>query len=537
MIYSSRFSGDRQLALLQLSRETLAHPDVLRVDLREDAARAAQSVRNITNSRGVESALNELSRCYYLSGEQQVLTRLGLPILGYNPSFDLGANASGPWMPQPDTRPVSYGHKWRVLGFDLGLPIGLPASVLTLNSKYVQFYASSGFNIITYKTVRARAHAPHEPPHWLFLEDAQSPWDIGNVPASVTADLRFWPSDNSRYSTANSFGVPSAAPEEWQPDVKKALTYLADDQLMILSIMGGSDTDADTESVVRDFVEVARLGAETGVNVIELNLSCPNVLNPTTGQVEGNLICHNAELSQRIVRSCREIIDSNIRLVAKVSWMTFSHLRDAFGELLQSGTLDGIAGVNTIQTQVLDSSLNPSFPNREIAGVSGAAIRNYSQDFLKSCTDLREAIGYFDILYSGGVITPFHAFEALRNGATAAMSATGAFVNPDLAAECVDLFESNDFVQWPTNDEAIEFRFIDLPEAPSVSTERILKELDATGGTQTIEELQRLLNISLDEIRQLIASGESLGLIRASARRGVVSLSLSDTAREVLKVS
>src|SRR5258708_23739097 len=55
-------------------------------------------------------------------------------------------------------------------GYTVNFPFGISASVLTRNSKAIEFYSSWGFDILTYKTVRSVQREPHDEPTWVFID-------------------------------------------------------------------------------------------------------------------------------------------------------------------------------------------------------------------------------------------------------------------------------------------------------------------------------------------------------------------------------
>lgn len=130
---------------------------------------------------------------------------------------------------------------WRtLLGRPVGFPLGVPASVLTADSHWVRFFASRGFNVLTFKTVRSREWNPNPFPNWVFLEDADAPLPIGIDPRAVTVhgDEDTYLRQLRAFSTANSFGVPSTEPSVWKPEVRAAVDVLGEGQMLIVSVMG-----------------------------------------------------------------------------------------------------------------------------------------------------------------------------------------------------------------------------------------------------------------------------------------------------------
>jgi dihydroorotate dehydrogenase len=215
------------------------------------------------------------------------------------------------------------------------------------------------------------------------------------------------------------------------PDLERSLAAVDDDQLLLVSVMGSGDGTA----LVEDFVTVARLAQETGVTVVELNLSCPNTLSAAPDGVKPPL-CLDADAAVAVVEAVRRGLDDRTGLVAKISWLG----EDALAALVPrlAPLVDGIAGINTVPARVVRSDGEPTFPGRAVAGLSGAAIRGAALDATRRLAALREAGGHrFDVLAMGGV-TDAASFAALwEAGADAVQSASGAFADPFLARDAI----------------------------------------------------------------------------------------------------
>lgn len=516
--------AQRFSSLRQLCEQTLEHPEVLRPDLRVGAMDIANLGVPETGSE-LEDRLNELTRCYFLSGEQRLLVRLGLPFLTYNPAFALSANAAEPWMPTLPERPVVPGNTYKLLGHEIGFPFGVPASVLTINAKYVAYYAANGFNVITYKTVRTRSKGPHKEPLWLFLRDCEEPFPVGMMPKEVEVDERAWPTNRRAFSTVNSFGMPSDDPKIWQDDVRLALSMIADDQLMILSVVGTLDEGDTDDDFIADYALAAKLANETGVKIIELNLSCPNSIDPVTKQVSRELVCQSKELSRSIVEACRQHIGDGVKLIAKLSWMSEAELREIIAPLLAEGLLDGISGINTIQADVVDKAGSSPFPGRDVAGVSGAAIREHAIDFVRSLALIRAEIGHFDILASGGVLRPEHV-QILRDaGADAVQSATGALTNPELAAEV-----AASVIEGPA-----PFSTTQAPIGVGLARSDLLVRVLADDDELPIRRVKVLTYLGDDEFERTLHESLATGLVLTKRMKGEPYLRLSATGRRVLE--
>jgi dihydroorotate dehydrogenase len=374
-----------------------------------------------------------LTRVLVLAGHAGVLAAAGVPTPTYDVLGSYRENLTTPGGPRLARRPVAGGRRWRVLGRDVGFPIGVPACVLNGSEEWVRHFAANGYSVLTYKTVRSRAHEPNAQPNWVFAARQTRPLPPGAA-AEVTADPWDWvPPGSPEVSTVNSFGVPSLPPDEWMADLERSLAAVGDDQLLLVSVMG--EADAAT-GLVEDFTRTALLAQEAGAAVVELNLSCPNTLDPSASGVRPPL-CLDADATVAVVEGVRRALDDRTALVAKLSWLDEPGLAALVPRL--APLVDGIAGINTLQSRVRRSDGEPTFPGRELAGLSGAAVRDAALDFTRRLVALRETGGrHFDVLAMGGVTDPA-SFEALfALGADAVQSASGAFANPFLARDCVE---------------------------------------------------------------------------------------------------
>src|SRR5438445_569955 len=133
-----------------------------------------------------------------------------------------------------------------IAGHRVDFPLGLPASVLATNAKWIEFYARRGFDILTYKTVRTEYRDAHPWPNWVFLKDPKEIESPSNI--TVMGFPNSWPENASTVSMANSFGIPSLAPAAWQDDVRKARQVVRKGhQVFIVSVVASRHAD---ESVI-----------------------------------------------------------------------------------------------------------------------------------------------------------------------------------------------------------------------------------------------------------------------------------------------
>lgn len=383
-----------------------------------------------------EHDLPLLTRVLFLSGHADRLAAVGLPTPTYDVLASFRDNLDRPLGPRLPERPTAGGRRWRVLGRSVGFPIGIPACVLNGSETWVRHNAANGYGVLTYKTVRGREHPPNEQPNWTFAPRETASLPPGAV-ADVVSDPWEWVDPGSpAVSTVNSFGVPSPPPDEWMADVERSLAAVGNDVLLLVSVMGEDPGGTgQLGALADDFARTARMAQEAGASVIELNLSCPNTLDRSAAGVKPPL-CLDADATVAVIEAVRHALDDRTALVAKLSWLDEPRLSALVPRV--APLVDGVAGINTLQSRVRRSDGAPTFPGRELAGLSGVAVRDSALDFTRRLVDLRERSGArFDVLAMGGVTDPA-SFEALfALGADAVQSASGAFADPFLARSCI----------------------------------------------------------------------------------------------------
>jgi dihydroorotate dehydrogenase len=234
---------------------------------------------------------------------------------------------------------------------------------------------------------------------------------------------------SSPLSITNSFGVPSFDPEIWQPDLADAAAHAGPRQVVIGSFQGTKPEHGGAAEYIADFALGARLMRETGVKVVEVNLSCPN-------EGTSNLLCFDAERAREVVETIRTEIGST-SLIAKLAYFPDDvGLRRVVGSI--GRVVDGLVAINTVPAEVINDAGEQALPGegRLRSGVCGAGIRWAGLEMTQRLRRLRDELDMsFAIIGVGGVMTvaDYNAYRAA--GADAVMSATGAMWNPLLAQE------------------------------------------------------------------------------------------------------
>jgi dihydroorotate dehydrogenase len=234
-------------------------------------------------------------------------------------------------------------------------------------------------------------------------------------------------------SITNSFGVPSKEAGVWQEDFRRAGSYAKKGQLAILSFMGTvrqEDERAQThQEFIDDYILAAKLSAETGAKVLEVNLSCPNIGN------EG-LVCYDLKTTEEVCAGIRSVIGKTPLMLKVGFYKDDTDIQEL--ARIAAKYANSISAINTVQATIVDKDGNQALPgkNRAKSGVCGASIKWAGLDMVKRLSEARKAGGYDVVICGvGGVTTKEDYFEYRSAGADIVMSATGAMWNQGLAGE------------------------------------------------------------------------------------------------------
>ena len=318
-------------------------------------------------------------------------------------------------------------------GHPVNLTFGIPAGPL-LNARYTTAAFRMGFDIATYKTVRSRAWGCNPFPNVLAVHPRRA--DGRLIPGSDELDEGVLADTNYEMpiSISNSFGVPSRDPDDWQPDMRDAISAAGTGQVLLPSFQGSRTAGMNETDYIADHVTTARLVAETGAQLMIMNTSCPN-------EGHNRLLCHNPGLVGRITEAVKNEIGDR-PLMIKLAYLPegpdpeHDPLETMVRETAARGTVQGFSAINTISARLVDKDGNQALPGegRDRSGVCGRAIRGAGVDMVSRLVAIRERLGLdFTIMGLGGVVAPddYDAYRAA--GADVVMSATGAMWDARLA--------------------------------------------------------------------------------------------------------
>ena len=310
------------------------------------------------------------------------------------------------------------------MGFGVNSLLGVPAGPL-LNANWISLYARLGFDLLVYKTVRTGAHPAHPAPNCMLLNlsGQLDEKDFGQT--LVVLDPAQERDEWLPVTITNSFGMPSRDPSEWQADARKAKEALSPGQLLIISVVGTPKKGGD---LAEDYARGAVLAKEAGADIVEINLSCPNV---TTG--EGSLFT-DPENSSRVSRKVHDALKGT-PLIIKMGYIP-DPFRLEKVVLANAPYVGGISGINTLSFKVVREDGAQALPGagRLQSGVCGAGIKSCGLTQSVRTLEIRKRHKLdFAVIGVGGIMTVEDILQYESAGLDGFMSATGAMWDPYLA--------------------------------------------------------------------------------------------------------
>lgn len=157
---------------------------------------------------------------------------------------------------------------------------------------------------------------------------------------------------------------------------------------------------------VEEFGEVTKIISDSQPDMIEVNISCPNVADefgtPFAATEKGA-----AEVT-KIVRN-----NTNIPITVKLAPNVYNLGRIA--KAVEAAGADAITAINTMPGMIIDARAGKPVLCNRTGGISGAALKPIA---LKCVAEIAQAVK-IPIIGTGGVLTGLDAAEMIMAGATA----------------------------------------------------------------------------------------------------------------------
>jgi len=212
----------------------------------------------------------------------------------------------------------------------------------------------------------------------------------------------------------NAIGLQNVGLERF---LKEKLPYLRGFRTrIIVNILGAS---------IDEYIRLSEALDDSGIDAIELNVSCPNV------KKGGISFGTDRRILSKLVSKVKQAVRSVV-VIVKLS-PNVSDIGE-FAKTAEDAGSDAVSLINTIPGMAIDiETLRPKLANIT-GGLSGPAIKPIA---LRMVWEAARAVS-IPVIGIGGIINAGDAVEFLLAGATAVQVGTGNFLNPGATMEIIE---------------------------------------------------------------------------------------------------
>lgn len=253
-------------------------------------------------------------------------------------------------------------------GVEFKNPLVLASGILGVTGASLRFVAENGAGGVTTKSIWLTEHKGHPNPVMIA---------------------------NDHYML-NAVGVPDAGIEKAHYELGK---YLENKPAPLIANIIAAKID--------DFAEVAEKVAALNPDILEVNISCPNVEDEF-----GKPFSCSRHDAAAVTAAVRKKV--KLPLVIKLSPNVLDIVEIAKG-CVDAGA-DGICTINTVGPgMMIDIETRQPILANKVGGVSGPAIKPIA---IKAVHDIHRALPHTPIIGTGGIINGKDALEMIMAGAT-----------------------------------------------------------------------------------------------------------------------
>lgn len=226
--------------------------------------------------------------------------------------------------------------------------------------------------------------------------------------------IRIWETPSG---IINSVGLENPGVKHF---IEKDLDRMNKLDLVNIVNLGGHSMD--------DYLQAIELLNEHELDILELNISCPNV------KAGGMNFGVKTEMARQVVKEIRNICRH--KLVIKLS----PNAEDivALARACEEEGADGVSLTNTFLALAIDIQKRKPVFNNVYAGLSGPAIKPIA---LRMVHQVAHAVN-IPVMGIGGITTWQDAIEFIMAGATTLQVGTASFMNPAIAIDIIDGMEA-----------------------------------------------------------------------------------------------
>ena len=254
-----------------------------------------------------------------------------------------------------------------------------------------------------------------------FGEEYNELYDVGCLGGICSKGLTLHPKDGNDgirvWETAsgmmNSVGLQNPGVEAF---IETGIAQMRRFGNVLIANMGGHSME--------DYVTGATMLSSSDIDMLELNISCPNVKSG------GMAFGIKADVAEEVVRAVRKVCTKP--LIVKLSPNAENIVEMALA--CERAGADALSLVNTFQAMAIDIRKRKPVFNNVYAGLSGAAIKPIALRMVHSvCKQVR-----IPVIGIGGIYTAEDVLEFIMAGAAAVQLGTVNFNNPLAGREVLD---------------------------------------------------------------------------------------------------
>ena len=202
--------------------------------------------------------------------------------------------------------------------------------------------------------------------------------------------------------------------------IQRDLPFLQEKNARVIVNICGSSKE--------DYVEVVERLAEEPVDMLEINISCPNV------KAGGIAFGQKPEMAEEITRAVKRKAKQPVIMKLSPNVTDIAEMAKA----VEAGGADGVSLINTLTGMKIDVNRKAFAIANQTGGMSGPCVKPIA---VRMVYQVANAV-QIPVLGMGGIQNTEDALEFLMAGATMVAVGTANFFNPYVTSEIIDGLEA-----------------------------------------------------------------------------------------------
>lgn len=232
---------------------------------------------------------------------------------------------------------------------------------------------------------------------------ASVPWEGNPVPRIA----------ETHAGMLNAIGLQNPGIETF---IARDLPYLREQHARVIVNVCGRSKE--------DYVEVVERLSEEDVDMLEINISCPNV------KAGGIAFGQKPQMAEEITRAVKRVAKQPVVMKLSPNVTDISEMARA----VEAGGADGVSLINTLTGMKIDVSRRAFVLANRTGGMSGPCVKPVA---VRMVYEVANAVN-IPVIGMGGIQNTEDALEFLMAGATMVAVGTANFYNPYATSQIID---------------------------------------------------------------------------------------------------